>query len=584
MNAQQQTSPQHVAVPEPVRVGGLAAVPPTVLSLLLHNNMPSSTQSPAPVLSAAGVAEQVLMQPVMRAESEMSVLGESAPAVPTAPTPPLQDGSALSAGGSPAGQGAMPQAVMDVATPFRTQTTIDKMLTDAELAYGVACTLVSGGVVEGFSRVCTCGKSNADCTCSVLFADWIREREGVHNALTALKEDLAGLVSVYSFLRHKCAEDTTAGYFTVLPLHVIHRVMAYLDAISLARCCRVCRIFAKLATSEKLWQRCMQRECQPHTYQHLVSLNFPSWRLGCRALRFPFPEGVVRNGYGTYCYQDGSVFQGQFVDNMRHGKGIHSAAFGTMTYIGEWRHDKKDGWGITVWAQGKRHEGWYENNARNGRGVFTWANGHKYEGYFKDDKRHGEGIFTFTDGSKWDGNFKENERHYGTYIWPNNSRRYQGYWKKSSRHGEGRYWWPDGCMYEGSWVDDKREGHGTLIWSDGCRFEGTWKDSKRWGEGIFYSGDGTRVPQRWREAVFNRHDRGVTTLPPPPKQQQPAAAASTAEPATLARAATEAEAAAPAPANATQAEDDNEDSNGDDAAPPDDDGTGSRKRRKLNDQ
>ena len=36
----------------------------------------------------------------------------------------------------------------------------------------------------------------------------------------------------------------------------------------------------------------------------------------------------------------------------------------------------------------------------DGKGVFTWEDGRSYSGEYKLDKKHGYGIFSWPDGSK----------------------------------------------------------------------------------------------------------------------------------------------------------------------------------------
>ncbi|KAH3759894.1 morn repeat protein [Pelomyxa schiedti] len=342
---------------------------------------------------------------------------------------------------------------------------------------------------------------------------------GVDSVVAALTK----LTDVYSYLSKNTIYHCTIsnGYFAVLPGEVVLHIFSFLDSKSLARCSCVCQLFHRFAYEDKLWQAVMEREVTEPMIQYLKLLNHSVWRLACRSIKYVFPASVKKNGFGTFNYPDGAIYHGELVEDQRHGKGIYVAPYCQLTYIGSWVRDKKDGWGVTIWPQGKRHEGYYQDNMRNGNGKFTWPNGHKYEGNFKDDKRHGKGVFTFTDGSQWEGEFQENERWHGTYTWPNNSRKYTGYWKKSSRHGEGQYWWPDGCTYTGNWVDDKRQGSGRLAWADGCKFEGMWHDSKRWGDGVFYDEHNNAHPQEWREQVFNRHDRGKMKTPPSSPAHEP---------------------------------------------------------------
>ena len=72
-------------------------------------------------------------------------------------------------------------------------------------------------------------------------------------------------------------------------------------------------------------------------------------------------EGDCNNGYGTYIYEDGRQYVGEWKDGERHGQGI-----------------------LTNTADGNKYDG-------------EW----KYVGQFKNDEPHEQGILTTADGSKW---------------------------------------------------------------------------------------------------------------------------------------------------------------------------------------
>lgn len=42
----------------------------------------------------------------------------------------------------------------------------------------------------------------------------------------------------------------------------------------------------------------------------------------------------------------------------------------------------------------------------HGHGTFTWPDGRKYEGYYNEDKKEGYGVFTWSDGRRFDGVWK----------------------------------------------------------------------------------------------------------------------------------------------------------------------------------
>ncbi|TNV83270.1 hypothetical protein FGO68_gene8445 [Halteria grandinella] len=71
------------------------------------------------------------------------------------------------------------------------------------------------------------------------------------------------------------------------------------------------------------------------------------------------------------------------------------------SYQGEYKQGKREGQGKYDWPNGDSYQGEWKNNNRTGQGRYTNANGFYYEGEFKVDKQVGvhkyytkEGVFT----------------------------------------------------------------------------------------------------------------------------------------------------------------------------------------------
>jgi junctophilin len=68
------------------------------------------------------------------------------------------------------------------------------------------------------------------------------------------------------------------------------------------------------------------------------------------------------------------------------------------TYMGEWKADKRSGFGIAERSDGLKYEGEWFNNKKNGYGVTTFRDGTKEEGKYKNnilttDKRKSSKLF-----------------------------------------------------------------------------------------------------------------------------------------------------------------------------------------------
>ena len=80
-------------------------------------------------------------------------------------------------------------------------------------------------------------------------------------------------------------------------------------------------------------------------------------------------------------------------------------------------------YGTYVWDNGQKYVGEWQNNKHHGQGTVTFVSGNKYVGDFKDGKRHGQGTYTYASGNKYVGDFKDNKRHgQGTYTWADGSK------------------------------------------------------------------------------------------------------------------------------------------------------------------
>jgi len=86
---------------------------------------------------------------------------------------------------------------------------------------------------------------------------------------------------------------------------------------------------------------------------------------------------------GVHSYPDGSHYEGQWLNGMRHGHGIWSKSDGS-TYVGEWEDDKPHGQGTLTLPNGKKHTGEWRNGKRHGSGVEIFPDGTKRFGEWED--------------------------------------------------------------------------------------------------------------------------------------------------------------------------------------------------------
>lgn len=168
-----------------------------------------------------------------------------------------------------------------------------------------------------------------------------------------------------------------------------------------------------------------------------------------------FKDGT-RSGYGQYTFQNGDIYVGEWQSNRRHGYGVYhyKSRDEYQKYIGEWYEDIRQGIGVMhfkgktvkpkfgVWKSNKylykyKELGCIEGNCYNGFGTYVWNDGSRYEGNFKNGERNGEGIYYYPKGAKYIGKQVDGKRNgWGTYYYPNGDK-YEGEWKNDEKTGKG---------------------------------------------------------------------------------------------------------------------------------------------------
>ena len=135
------------------------------------------------------------------------------------------------------------------------------------------------------------------------------------------------------------------------------------------------------------------------------------------------PEEEWSDCIGSFVYEDGSTFAGEWKDNSVY-KGVFTWYNGDI-YIGELDGDVPHGFGTIYFKQrGDIYEGQWKKDKMDGQGIYIMRVDDSeytiYVGDFKDNKFDGLGLYTTPDGIKYYGHFKKGLRHgEGKLIYPN---------------------------------------------------------------------------------------------------------------------------------------------------------------------
>ena len=103
-----------------------------------------------------------------------------------------------------------------------------------------------------------------------------------------------------------------------------------------------------------------------------------------------FFKNEFAHGYGSYCFQNGIVFEGSFVNGLLQGKGSLTSPMHDYLYIGNFHHGSAIGPGRLSHTNGSVYVGDFNHNVQarlpipHGQGKLTFEDGLAYEGIFMD--------------------------------------------------------------------------------------------------------------------------------------------------------------------------------------------------------
>ncbi len=177
-------------------------------------------------------------------------------------------------------------------------------------------------------------------------------------------------------------------------------------------------------------------------------------------------KGNCYNGRGTYQFDSGARYVGEFLNGKIHGEGA------------------------LYFSNGNKYFGTWANQYREGKGKMVYSNGDIYKGHFEKSKFCGKGTMQFSNGD--------------VYI---------GLWEKDYQNGKGKYIFKSGDVYEGDFKMGKFDGTGTLNYSDGSIYTGGWKNNYKDGKGVYTNVNGKVVEGFWLSGKFLGDETAVEDAP-----------------------------------------------------------------------
>ncbi len=188
-------------------------------------------------------------------------------------------------------------------------------------------------------------------------------------------------------------------------------------------------------------------------------------------------DGNCEDGYGVYLYSDGTRYEGYWEAGMRHGFGTQIMPSGN-TYMGQFEYDYFSGNGTYTWADdGTKYIGHWQMNNRQGLGTYINADGSVVKGVFDNDEmldpEEAKQVVGLING--------DYKKGFGVNIYEDGSI-YEGQWRKKYPNGQGKMTEKDGTIYEGEFKDGYYTGYGTRTTPDGNQKTGLWENDRFIGE------------------------------------------------------------------------------------------------------
>lgn len=259
------------------------------------------------------------------------------------------------------------------------------------------------------------------------------------------------------------------------------------------------------------------------------------WRLDmhgnlCRQGKVTYPNGAVydgewqnqkRHGRGILIDANGDRYEGTFENGVPHGEGKRVYAFvmiegklvkGIRTYDGGWRHGMYHGQGRYVVGNGEVYEGEFEKGMYHGRGEYKYKDGRVYDGEWIRGHQSGVGKMTYPNGDVYEGFWKMGRYEGKGRLVLRRAGQIEGAFRMGRIHGKGTRVYADGRTFEGTFYHGERKkgrleispeewcegdwergvmhGTGTMRWRDGTTYVGQWVDGYPWGKGKMTYSDG----------------------------------------------------------------------------------------------
>ena len=116
----------------------------------------------------------------------------------------------------------------------------------------------------------------------------------------------------------------------------------------------------------------------------------------------------------------GETYDGEWYQDMRHGIGLWTQEGTQFRYMGMWKNNRPEGYGILKSQEGDIYEGQFKNGLKHGKGIEKFHDGAHFVGNLRNGQPDGQGKYKSAHGSLYVGGFLMGRKHgYGKWTMPN---------------------------------------------------------------------------------------------------------------------------------------------------------------------
>lgn len=108
-------------------------------------------------------------------------------------------------------------------------------------------------------------------------------------------------------------------------------------------------------------------------------------------------------------FKNGDFYEGQIKNRLFEGFGKYtSKTMGVLT--GYWKNGKPNGHCVLIGVNKNKYEGEFKDDLRHGKGVEVYDNGDRYEGEYSFGLKNGIGTYYYSNGDWWKGEWKDDKQ------------------------------------------------------------------------------------------------------------------------------------------------------------------------------